>query len=116
VPSGGTMVIGGITAEDDSTTFTDVPLLGQLPLVGWLFSRDQRSKDHRTLYIFLTPYILYDYSFGDYRDLTYEKKEEIEGLRGGPVKGLSVELRPERLPDSTFRFQLPRPNGKEDER
>jgi general secretion pathway protein D len=114
VPSGGTMVIGGITAEDDSTTFTDVPILGQLPLIGWLFYRDQRSKDHRTLYIFLTPYILYDYAFGDYRDLTHDKKEEIEALRGGAVKGLNVELKPERLPDSTFRFQIPQGNGKEE--
>jgi hypothetical protein len=68
-----------------------------------------------TLYIFLTPYILYDYGFGDFRELTRDRKNEIDRLRSElraePLRGLNVDVRAERLPESTFRFHSPRPEG-----
>jgi general secretion pathway protein D len=115
VPSGGTMVIGGIVTEDKENTIQKVPLLGDLPLLGWLFQREQDSFDKVTLYIFLTPYILYDYEFGDYRELTRDRKSDIERLRGEPLRGLNVDMKSDKLPDSAFRFQTPR-DGKEGEK
>ncbi|HLY75836.1 MAG TPA: secretin N-terminal domain-containing protein [Planctomycetota bacterium] len=115
VPNAGTMVIGGIVTQDKSDSTSGVPLLGHLPLLGWLFRNDSYSEDKRTLYIFLTPYILYDYGFGDHRDLTRERKEEIDALRGEPLKGLNVEGTAEPEPRSTFRFIVPRDTRKEDE-
>jgi general secretion pathway protein D len=114
VPSGGTMVIGGIQTQDQSHNVTGVPVLQHIPLLGWLFRRETESEDRRTLYIFLTPYILYDYGFGDYRELTRDRKASIERLRGEPVQGLNVEVRSDRLPESTFRFQAPRAARKEE--
>jgi len=115
VPNGGSMVIGGIVTQDKSDSTSNVPLLAQVPILGWLFRRDQNSEDKRTLYIFLTPYILYDYGFGDHRDLTRERKSEIDSLRGEPLKGLNLDPSPESEPRSTFRFMVPRPARKEDE-
>jgi general secretion pathway protein D len=115
IPSGGTMVIGGIVTQDNSNTVSSVPGLGEIPLLGFLFRREQESMDKVTLYIFLTPYILYDYGFGDYRDLTRERKGDIERLRGEVLRGLNVDIRAERLPESTFRFQSPRDSRKEEE-
>ncbi len=115
VPNGGSMVIGGIVTQDKSDSTSNVPLLSQIPLLGWLFRRDQNSEDKRTLYIFLTPYILYDYGFGDHRDLTRERKSEIDSLRGEPLRGLTIDSVPESEPRSTFRFLVPRPARKEDE-
>lgn len=109
VPSGQTMVIGGIVTQEASDNVQGVPILSHLPLLGWLFRRTTESEDRRTLYIFLTPYILYDYGFGDYRELTRDRKGIIDRLRGEPVPGLQVDLRGERLPESTFRFQAPTP-------
>jgi general secretion pathway protein D len=108
VPNGGTMVIGGIVTQDKSESTQGVPLLAHIPLLGWLFRRDQNSDDRRTLYIFLTPYILYDYGFGDFRDVTRTRKNEIDTLRGEPLPGLSVELQGELRLDSTFRYLAPR--------
>ncbi|HXG62095.1 MAG TPA: secretin N-terminal domain-containing protein [Planctomycetota bacterium] len=109
VPSGQTMVIGGIVTQEASDNVQGIPILSHIPLLGWLFRRTTESEDRRTLYIFLTPYILYDYGFGDYRELTRDRKGIIDRLRGEPVSGLQVELRGERLPESTFRFQAPPP-------
>jgi len=108
VPNGGTMVIGGIVTQDKSESTQGVPFLSHIPLLGWLFKREQESDDKRTLYIFLTPYILYDYGFGDYRDVTRQRKNEIDNLRGEPLQGLNVDLRGDVQLESTFRYLVPR--------
>jgi general secretion pathway protein D len=115
VPNAGTMVIGGIVTQDKSDSTSNVPLLGHIPILSWLFRRDTNTEDKRTLYIFLTPYILYDYGFGDYRELTRERKAEIDAIRGEPLGGLNIEPPSESEPRSTFRFIVPRPGRKEDE-
>jgi len=105
VPSGGTMVIGGIVTSDQSTSVEGVPVLSHVPLFGWLFRREREHKERRTLYIFITPTILYDHAFGDYRELSRDRKEGIERLRGEPLRGLNVGPPSPKLPESTFRFQ-----------
>lgn len=105
IPSGGTMVIGGIVTSDQSTTVQGVPLLSHIPLIGPLFRREQETRDRRTLYIFITATILYDESFGDYHELTRKRKEGIEQLRGAPLVGLNFGPPSPLLPESTFRFQ-----------
>ena len=115
VPNATTMVIGGIVTQDDSDSVQGVPFISSIPLLGLLFQRTQKTQDKRTLYIFITPYILYDYSFGDYRDLTRERKDDMEHLRGEDLRKLTVDLKSNRLPLSTFQFQEPRAVRKEDE-
>jgi general secretion pathway protein D len=115
VPNAGTMVIGGIVTQDKSDSTSGVPVLSDIPLLGWMFRRTQASEEKRTLYIFLTPYILYDYGFGDFRDVTQNRKGEIERLRGDTLRGLNVDLKADRLPESTFRFGAGRPAGRKEE-
>jgi type II secretory pathway component GspD/PulD (secretin) len=91
-----------------------IPILSDIPLIGWLFKRTQESEEKRTLYIFLTPYILYDHGFGDYRDISRDRKSDMERLRGEPLRHLNVDLKADRLPESTFRFQSGREIRKED--
>lgn len=58
--NGETVVIGGIYEQDKTDTVTKVPLLGDIPLLGWLF-KSKEAKDNKTeLLIFLTPRILAD--------------------------------------------------------
>ena len=40
VENGGTVVIGGIYEQNDRTDVTKIPLLGDLPVVGWLFKNN----------------------------------------------------------------------------
>jgi len=116
VPNGGTMVIGGIVTQDKSESTQGVPWLSHIPLLGWLFKREQDSDEKRTLYIFLTPYILYDYGFGDYREATRVRKNEIDQLRGDPLQGLNVDLRGEVQQESTFRYLVPKGRKEPDSR
>ncbi|WP_273432639.1 type IV pilus secretin PilQ [Chitinibacter tainanensis] len=58
VENGGTVVIGGIYIEDTTNTVTQVPMLGDIPVVGNLFKNRAQSTQKRELLIFLTPRVL----------------------------------------------------------
>lgn len=58
VEDGGTVVIGGIYTRTESDTTTKVPLLGDLPLLGRLFTNTAKVEAKTELLIFLTPSIV----------------------------------------------------------
>lgn len=60
VDNGGTVVIGGIFEETENTDVTKVPLLGDLPGVGYLFKNKTKSTVKRELLVFITPRLLTD--------------------------------------------------------
>jgi general secretion pathway protein D len=55
-----TIVLGGLTQERDSSTTSQVPLLGDVPILGYLFKTVTRTKRKTNLLILLTPHILKD--------------------------------------------------------
>jgi len=60
VDNGGTVVIGGIYTKDVSDALTKVPLLGDIPIIGWLFKSDTKTDNKSELLIFITPRIIKD--------------------------------------------------------
>lgn len=58
VENGGTVVIGGIFEQQDSTTENKVPLLGDLPGLGNLFKNRSRESRRTELLVFLTPKVV----------------------------------------------------------
>jgi len=60
VPSGNTIIIGGLLRKDTSKTLTKVPILGDIPFVGKAFRHIDDSVVDRELIIFITPHILPD--------------------------------------------------------
>jgi len=58
VENGGTVVIGGIFEQNDSTTVTKVPFLGDLPYMGWMFKSTTRDTSRTELLVFLTPRVV----------------------------------------------------------
>ena len=58
VENGGTVVLGGIYEQNERTTTTKVPLLGDLPGIGWLFKNRTRVNDKTELLIFITPRVV----------------------------------------------------------
>ncbi len=60
VDNGGTVVIGGIYEQTQQNTTTKVPVLGDLPYVGFLFKQNQKLDDKSELLVFITPRILKD--------------------------------------------------------
>ena len=62
VENGGTVVIGGIFTQDEQTEVNKVPLLGDIPYLGYLFQNRVRSTRKTELLIFITPKIVTDRS------------------------------------------------------
>ena len=60
VENGGTIGIGGIFTQDESTQTSKIPWLGDLPFVGFLFRSERRFNDRRELLVFVTPRIVKD--------------------------------------------------------
>jgi len=60
VENGGTVVIGGIYSQTETNQTNKVPVLGDLPFVGFLFKQNLRTDDRAELLIFITPRILKD--------------------------------------------------------
>jgi type IV pilus assembly protein PilQ len=58
VENGGTVVIGGIYEQNDRTDVTKIPLLGDIPLLGWLFKNSVVSTGKTELLVFITPRIV----------------------------------------------------------
>ena len=60
VENGETAVLGGIFEQTTSTNVSKVPLLGDIPLLGTLFRRTQRTDNKTELLVFITPRIIKD--------------------------------------------------------
>lgn len=93
--NGQTVVIGGLIRESSEETVQKVPLLGDIPLLGALFSNTTEIKVRRELMIFLTPYVAYTSSqleelaeleksklkLLDYRELQDEQDQWLKRLK-----------------------------------
>ncbi|MDA0990252.1 MAG: hypothetical protein O3A51_05820, partial [Verrucomicrobia bacterium] len=58
VRDGEVIVIAGLTREDRTESVRKIPVLGSLPLVGWLFRRTVEGHEKTNLLIFVTPTII----------------------------------------------------------
>ncbi|MHC4924152.1 MAG: hypothetical protein ACYTG4_08750 [Planctomycetota bacterium] len=60
VDHGQTAVLGGLMQDNTAESVDKVPFLGDLPLLGWLFKTESRSKQRQQLMIFMTPWLIGD--------------------------------------------------------
>ena len=58
VENGGTVVIGGIYELTEASNDTQVPVLGDLPVVGYLFNSRTKSSSKKELLVFITPKVV----------------------------------------------------------
>ncbi len=56
--SGGTLVIGGVYSNSESTGESGFPFLRKLPLIGILFGSESKTIDRNELFIFITPRVI----------------------------------------------------------
>jgi type II secretory pathway component GspD/PulD (secretin) len=56
---GETIVLGGLVKESVNRTTRQVPFLGSIPLLGWLFKNVSDVKSRSQLMIFVTPHVFY---------------------------------------------------------
>jgi type IV pilus assembly protein PilQ len=58
VKEGDRLVIGGVTQNVQQKTVRKVPLMGDVPILGWLFKQREDFETGRELVVFMTPSIL----------------------------------------------------------
>jgi type II secretory pathway component GspD/PulD (secretin) len=60
VKNGQTIVLGGLLESKETKLVRKVPLLGYIPVIGWLFTSVSSDRSNTDLVIFLTPTIIND--------------------------------------------------------
>ncbi|WP_136796474.1 type II secretion system secretin GspD [Desulfosediminicola ganghwensis] len=76
-----TVVIGGIIGEDSNLTEIKVPLLGDIPGLGWLFKSQATSTIRTNMFIFITPKIIRNPA--DIASVTLKKEDKMEEVMPG---------------------------------
>ncbi len=94
VRDGQTVVIGGLMQEKSEENISKVPILGDIPLLGWLFKFKTTSTEKTNLMVFLTPHIINDAD--DLSSLTREKSTEYARTANMYMPGqLLVRFKPD---------------------
>ncbi len=80
VDDGQMIVLGGLISDDVQTGTQSVPVLGEIPILGYLFRYDTRKREKVNLMIFLRPVVLRDAPAG--ASLTGNRYDIIRGIQG----------------------------------
>jgi general secretion pathway protein D len=108
VPDGDTMVIGGIIIDNTQQTKTQVPFLGDIPILGHLFKRQSDSQDRTALYFFVTPHIMSDLEFADLYEISYQKKQEAaDAIGAGRIRQVDPGFGKDDTPYGLSGFDVP---------
>jgi type II secretory pathway component GspD/PulD (secretin) len=83
IPSGHTLVLGGLVQDDVRNSNTKVPILGDIPVFGYLFRSDTKARQKSNLLVFLTPTIVQEEDFqptkSDFLKSPVPTKDSVEG-------------------------------------
>ena len=80
IADGKTGVIGGILTNRSNDETRQIPLLGSLPGLGWLFKKREESIEQRNLTVFVTPRIIPTSDQSDYEDARLRLRERLSGM------------------------------------
>jgi len=103
--NGDTAVIGGLMKDEDTEEVRKVPILGDLPILGWFFKSKKSTKRKVNMLVFLSPKIIR--SPRDSQNLlTYKTDERLRFLKqngGKDPYGSTIDkvLKRDRVPQST---------------
>ena len=79
-----TVVIGGLIDNTRTLVETKVPLLGDIPLLGWLFKYRSERNEKTNLFIFLTPHVIKN---PEEAEQVYGRKRiQMDSLKEGRIK------------------------------
>ena len=98
-----TIVVGGLVRDNITLNENKVPLLGDIPFIGWLFRFQSRQTDKLNLLVFLTPTLVRDEV--DMVELNARKSTEL-----GTLQRENRIEEPTRLKQDVLE-KLERPNG-----
>lgn len=92
-----TVVIGGLIQDTDQVVETKIPLLGDIPVLGWLFKSKSTRRDKVNLLIMLTPRIITDAR--DMAEVTAEQRTiYIENVKKNDTTDIDQSINAEPAP------------------
>ncbi len=92
VPNNETIVIGGLATTSNSETVSQIPILGEIPILGWLFSDRTSTTSLTRIYVFIRPLILDEEDFSDVKGVSKEISDR-SGLKIGQTQPWSEQLK-----------------------
>jgi type IV pilus assembly protein PilQ len=101
VKDGNTIVIGGMFKDNSQSSRNQVPILGDIPLIGALFRSQTDATTRQEVIILLTPHIIKDDAA--YSKASEEEQKEAERMRVGVRKGMMWFGR-ERLAETAYEW------------
>lgn len=81
VQDGKTGVIGGLLRNRSVDTEAHVPLLGDIPILGWAFRKTETTLEKRNLTIFITPRIIHVEESSEFERRRQELKTKLSGIK-----------------------------------
>jgi general secretion pathway protein D len=81
-----TIAMGGLMRDKETTQIDKVPLLGDIPVLGWLFKNTKKSIEKVNLLFFMTPKIL-----ANYEKSNAENVKDILNRRQNHLKNAAVD-------------------------
>jgi general secretion pathway protein D len=103
---GQTVVVGGLVDRQENSVRAGIPLLKDIPILGWLFGWERSTTGTSELFVFMTPYIV---ASDDDADRVREEIENRAELLENMVPISPLTPRVIRLPPDTLRL-IPRPD------
>lgn len=101
IPSGMTMVIGGLLNSDDANTIQKVPLLGNIPILGELFKYHNKSRQKTEIVVLITPRVVSEETPArmspDMEDAYNDSRREVRDMKQVDVNGDIPEKSNEQL-------------------
>jgi general secretion pathway protein D len=79
-----TVVIGGLVGDSTEASTYRIPLVGDIPLLGWLFKTKASSREKTNLYVFITPHIVRTQQ--EAAALYQEKRESMGEVKEGIIR------------------------------
>jgi general secretion pathway protein D len=96
-----TVVIGGLMQENDEETVTKMPVLGDIPLLGWIFKTKNTTKNKTNLIVFLNPHIIKEAD--RLAEITRDKQKEFAVANKRFVSGELLVKFKEGVPEEKIR-------------
>ncbi len=79
IRDGNTIVIGGLMRDDKASSESKVPILGDIPLLGYFFKRRTSTREKTELLVFITPRVVLNDT--EARRVTIDKESESKSPR-----------------------------------
>ena len=90
VDDGSIIVLGGLLSDEYAGATSQVPGFGDIPILGWLFKSESRTRSKKNLMVFLRPVVVRDAAASD--ALSNNRYQQMMGLQQTAQPGFNPIL------------------------